>query len=104
MLTVYVKPVCSEPARYSSVLLHESFDAVSEYAQDPVAKLPPVYLIDQMEVIDVQHDGIHRHIRLFRMHTIGILEKVIPVIQPCQLIGLSRTDQLLSLFLSPHAS
>ena len=68
-----------------------------------VAEGPSVQGVHGMELLDVDHDGVHGRLRVLPEHAVGILEEIIPVVQPCQLVGLRGGDQGLRPFLRPDA-
>ena len=103
MPAIDIEPVRLESSRDSPVFLRDLADLASKGAQHPVAELSPAQCIDGMELFDVQHDGIHRGVGMLPVHPVGILEEILPVVQPSQVICLCRLNQLLCLFLRPHA-
>ena len=74
-------------------------DLGAERAQDLVAEVAPVQRVDRVELLDVQHDGVARHLGVLAAQAVGVLEEVVAVEQARQRVGLRRANQRLGV---PH--
>ena len=62
MPAVNVETIRSKSARDAAVFVRHCEDLASENAQDVVAELSAVQSVHGMELLDVQHDGVHRRL------------------------------------------
>ena len=50
-------------------------------AEDFIAELPSVALVDHMEMVDVQNDRVRGYIGMERVELVGVVIKELPVVQ-----------------------
>ena len=55
-----------------------------------VAEIPSVQCVHRMEPVNIQNNGVHRPVRMFPAHISGILQEIIPVIKPRQVVRFRR--------------
>ena len=85
-----IKLVRLEPAGNSACFEQRLLDFTSERPQDPVAEIPSVQCVHRMEPVNIQNNGVHRPVRMFPAHISGILQEIIPVIKPRQVVRFRR--------------
>ena len=99
-----VESIRTKAPAYAIVLLCNNAQFVTERLEHPVSKVPSVNGIDRMELLDVEHHGIHGHVGLLLTHSVGVLEEVVPVVQPRKGIRLRCRNELLRKLFRPLAA
>ena len=78
------------------MLLYKGPEPRSQCAQDLLLKALSAHHRDSRKLIDAHHDGVHRPVGRFAVHSFGIGVEVFPVIQACPLVDLRFGDQALT--------
>ena len=97
MPAVNVKPVRFHPAGDAPVFFQETLNRFPQATQHVVAKGPAVQLIHKVELLYIQHNGIHIPGGVIVPEPSGIFIEEAPVEQAGHLIILSRGNELLPL-------
>ena len=103
MTAVAVKAIRPEAARNPAGFLRDRVQLVPEDAENEIAEVSPVERVDGMKLLDIQHDGVHRHVGVFTIDAIGVLEEIVAVVQAAQAVDLRQGNKLLCPLLRPHA-
>ena len=69
-------------------------DLIPQMTQNPVPELPSIQGIDRMELLDIDHDGVHFPVTMIPEDPVSILKKETPVIQSGQPVVLGIGNQL----------
>ena len=69
-------------------------DLAADAAQHLVAEVAPVHGVDRVELLDVQHDGVHVHLRMVLEHPVAVFHEEVAVVKPGEAVALRGGDQL----------
>ena len=97
MPAVNVKPVRFHPAGDAPVFFQETLNRFTQATKHVVAKGPAVQLIHNVELLNIQHNGVHIPGGVIFPEPSGIFIEEAPVEQAGHFIILSRGNELLSL-------
>ena len=97
MPAVNVKPVRFHPAGDAPVFFQETLNRFTQAMQHVVAKGPAVQLIHKVELLNIQHNGVHIPGGVIFPEPSGIFIEEAPVKQAGHLIILCRGNELLPL-------
>ena len=88
MRAVDHKGVRCAPAHDAARLLHHFPQIPPDLLKRLIRKQTAVPLVDQMEVVDVQHTGVHRFLLMVLVKGFGVIIKELPVVKACQRVPL----------------
>ena len=83
-------PAADDPAG----VLHHFTHLLADLAQDLVSVGSSVPLVDDMEMVDIQNNGIHIYIRMILVELFRIAVEIFPVVQSGQRIPFRRLDDI----------
>ena len=98
MQTVDIKTVRLHAACDSLRFSEEDTDLTTDQPQYAVSEIASVHGIDKMELLYVDHNGIHMHLAVIPKQSSGIFEEKVAGIQAGQSVCLGGGNQFLSFY------
>ena len=89
---VDIKGIRAAAASRAANLTGYLADALADPGKHTVAILLSIAFVEHVEMADIQHDGIHRHIRVMLVIQPDEAEEIIEIEEVCQTVALRRLD------------